>query len=181
MTRASEPRAEMSRLVPVDRLGEMEFVEEITATPEERAALARRFDLRALDRLSATVRLSRGGGKDLVRLSGRLIADVTQTCVVSLGPVRSHLEESFTQLYSLRPAAADQRTVVIDAAEEEPPEPVGPEGIDVGEAVAQQLVLALDPYPRAPDAVLPAAAERVTDEAGDTRPFAALEVLKKGR
>jgi uncharacterized metal-binding protein YceD (DUF177 family) len=41
--------------------------------------------------------------------------------------------------------------------------------IDLGEAAAEQLALALDPYPRKPDAVLPDAASEPLD-----LPFAAL-------
>lgn len=181
MTHHSMPQPEFSRLIPVDRLSETEIVEEITATPEERAALARRFGLQDLDRLSATVRLGRGDAKSLVRLSGHMVADVTQTCVVSLAPVKSHLDESFTQLYTLSAAPAAPRELVIEATEEEPPEPIGPDGIDIGEAVAQQLALALDPYPRAPGAVLPEAARPAKEEAGAEGPFAALKALKKGR
>jgi hypothetical protein len=45
--------------------------------------------------------------------------------------------------------------------------------LDLGEAAAEQLALALDPYPRAPDAVLPE-----IDDTGDARPFSALSDLK---
>ncbi len=57
MAASSEPQPEFSRLVPVDRLGAAEIPEEIpeeiSAEPGERAALARRFGLLSLDRLSA--------------------------------------------------------------------------------------------------------------------------------
>ena len=51
--------------------------------------------------------------------------------------------------------------------------------IDLGEAVAQTLALAIDPFPRSPDA------EEVLQEAGlkdetPTGPFAALAALRKG-
>ena len=52
--------------------------------------------------------------------------------------------------------------------------------IDVGEAVAQTLALALDPYPRAPNADAALQAAGITDEA-DLGPFAALKgLLGKG-
>jgi hypothetical protein len=48
--------------------------------------------------------------------------------------------------------------------------------------VAEQLALALDPYPRAPGAVLPEAAEAGTPgEAKAESPFAVLESLKRGK
>jgi hypothetical protein len=67
---------------------------------------------------------------------------------------------------------------MVEPEEEEPPEPVGPRGIDLGEAVAQQLALALDPYPRAPGAALP---EDLRAETGAESPFAVLERLKRGK
>jgi hypothetical protein len=47
--------------------------------------------------------------------------------------------------------------------------------VDMGEALAQQLSLALDPYPRAPGAELPAEAT----DGGAHGPFAALAKLKR--
>jgi hypothetical protein len=53
--------------------------------------------------------------------------------------------------------------------------------IDLGEAVAQQLAVALDPYPRAPGAAWPQADTGDADIAAEPvrRPFAALDALKK--
>ena len=59
---------EFSRPVALDRLAPGETVYDIAADPGERAALARRFALVALERLEARVRLMRLAG-DLVRLS----------------------------------------------------------------------------------------------------------------
>ncbi len=196
MAASSEPQPEVLRLVPVDRLGEAETTEEITAEPGERAALVRRFGLLSLDRLSATLRLERAGARNLVRVAGRLAAEVKQinindlwyqACVATLEPVNARLEEDVTLLYDLDAAAAQgatvgAREVMVEPEAEEPPEPVGPGGIDLGEAVAQQLALALDPYPRAPGAALP---EEPRAGAGGARaaegPFTALESLKRGR
>lgn len=177
-----EPQPEFSRPVPVDRLGEVEIPEEISAELGERVAFARRFGLLSLDRLSATLRLERAGARNLVRVAGRLAAEVTQICVVTLEPVGAHLEKDFTLRYDLDAAAAQgegeaggAREVVVEPEAEEPPEPVGPHGIDLGEAVAQQLAIALDPYPRAPGAALP------EEPRAAEGPFAALESLKRGR
>jgi uncharacterized metal-binding protein YceD (DUF177 family) len=186
MAASPEPQPEFSRLVPVDRLGEAEITEEISAEPGERAALARRFGLLSLDRLSATLRLERAGARNLVRIAGRLAAEVTQACVVTLEPVSARLEKDFTLLYDLDAAAQGEaegaREVIVEPEAEEPPEPVGQHGIDLGEAVAQQLAIALDPYPRAPGAAL---LEEPRAGAGGARaaegPFATLESLKRGR
>jgi len=92
--------------------------------------------------------------------------------------VASRIEADYTLLYSLEPgpapASEDVLEVVVDPEAEEPPEPVGPAGLDLGEAVAQQLAVALDPYLRAPGAMLedPKAAE------GPGGAFAVLEALR---
>jgi len=83
-------------------------------------------------------------------LSGRLRADVVQACVVSLEPVASAIEQDFTLLYG---PTQPGKSVMVDL-ETDVAEPFEGDAIDIGEAAAQQLALALDPYPRAPGARL---------------------------
>ncbi len=73
MTATPEFQIELSRLVPLDKLGEDEVREIVIASAEERAALARRFGLLALDRLEAHLRLDHGG-ESLIRVKGRFEA-----------------------------------------------------------------------------------------------------------
>jgi uncharacterized metal-binding protein YceD (DUF177 family) len=176
VTARQQSRLEFSRPLPLERLSHGPIEIEVSADARERAALARRFDLLALDRLSAVLRVSRAKG--LIRVDGHLDADVTQTCVVSLEPVQSEQHEDFVQLYTLDPAAAGSHEVAVEPGEEETPEPLGPEGLDLGEAVAQQLALALDPYPRAPGASPPEDLAEPETEAPAKGPFEALRALK---
>ena len=162
MAAAPDAKTEFSRLLPLERLGEAGASEHIAAGPEERAALARRFGLLALDRLEAELHLTRAE-EGLVRVTGRLEAELSQACVVSLEPVHSRLEQSFTSLYSEAQPGDERRELVIEPEAEEPPEPIGPEGIDLGEAVVQQFALALEPYPRSPGAEM---AESAVGETG---------------
>ena len=181
MAVAYEPRSEFSRPMLVERIGGSGLTEEIAADPTERAALAKRFGLLGLDRLSATLRLERADGKGLIRVTGRFVAEVTQACVVTLEPVSSRIEVAFSLLYSVEAAPVAPRggEVMVASEEEDPPEPVGPEGIDLGEAAAQQLALALDPYPRAPGAAIPQAARDETRARPTAEgPFAPLSSLK---
>ncbi|RMD62929.1 MAG: DUF177 domain-containing protein [Alphaproteobacteria bacterium] len=187
MTAHETPRPEFSRLFDPDRLGREDIIVEIAANAEARAALARRFDLLELAALSATLRVRQGPGRKLISVEGRFVADVVQACVVSLEPVASHLDEAFVQRYTLDPATVSgEASVIVNPEAEDPPELVGPAGIDLGEAVAQQLAVSLDPYPRAPGACLP---ESVTgaggsdgsdsgNEKGSENPFAVLQGLK---
>ena len=144
---AALPTPDFARPVEVPRAVGRETLHRIAATAVERAALAERFDLIALDRLEAEVRLSLLAG-GLVRFEADMTADVVQACVVTLEPVAGRLEETFSLLYG---RGGDGGEIVLDG-EAEIVEPFDGSRIDIGEAVAQQLSLVLDPAPRAPDA-----------------------------
>jgi uncharacterized metal-binding protein YceD (DUF177 family) len=121
----------------------------ISASLEERTALALRFGLVAIDRLDSHVELELTVG-GLVRLSATLMADVVQTCVVTLEPVPATVTDSFTIFYG---SVDDDSEAILDG-DDDIIEPLQSGKIDIGEAVAQQLSLILDPFPRAPQAEL---------------------------
>ena len=179
MTR-TQPQPEFSRPVDISSLGTGEHTVEIEAGADEREALAARFGLRALEHLCADVRLARAkGSAGTVRLQARLVADVIQSCVVTLVPVPAHIDERVELLFAPAQALAAGGEVVIDALGEDPPEPLTDNAIDVGEVVAEYLVLALDPYPRAADAALDGGdwSDEGTEEPADG-PFARLRERK---
>ena len=120
MTKNAPPPAEFSRPIAADQIGPQETEREIVANEAERARLAERFGLLALDRLTARLQLKRGRA-GLIRLHGRFEADVTQACIVTLEPVRAQLAESFTVAFGgVRSAPGGE--VVIDLDEEDPAE-----------------------------------------------------------
>jgi uncharacterized metal-binding protein YceD (DUF177 family) len=163
MTSTEQP--EFSRPVLLARIGAEPFRQEITATEAERAALARRFDLPALERICAVIELMRRG-KDMFLLTATFTAEFVQSCVITLDPVPGAAAEEFKLLYG--PPEAEE--AACGTAEDEIAfEPIVGNAIDVGEAVAQQFSLALPPFPRSPGATLDAAAPPA-EEAG---PFAA--------
>lgn len=135
---------EFSRLVEIPRSIGREMRHRIVSDPGERDALAKRFSLLALDRFEADVTLNLLAG-GMVRLEASFVAAVVQECVVTLEPVPSVVEERFSLLYGHEPGACE---IVLDGAAETV-EPLDGNRIDIGEAVAQQLSLALDPFPRA--------------------------------
>lgn len=158
MTGTTQP--EFSRLVLLARIGAEPFRQEIAASEAERAALARRFDLPALDRLCAVVELVRRG-RDMVLLRATFAAEFAQNCVVTLDPVDGAVSERFTLLYG-PPALEEEAGGTVD--DDIAFEPIVGNAIDVGEAVAQQFSLALPPFPRSAGATLEA--EMPADEAG---------------
>ena len=168
---------EFSRPVRIDTLGELPRSMEIAAEVEERAALARRFGLLAIDRLEAGLSIARRGGE--VLLHGTLQAGVVQACVASGAPVPASLTAPFDVLFRPQPASgrADEEVELgeseMDVVFYDKPE------IDVGEAVAESLSLALDPWPRSPEADSILREAGVKPEGEEERgPFAALAGLK---
>ena len=66
----------------------------LRADGAQRAALAHRFHLSALDRLQVEADVT-DLGEDGVRVAGRLVADVAQPCVVTSGLVSQAIDETF--------------------------------------------------------------------------------------
>lgn len=173
-------KAEFSRIVSTDALAKGPQNLAIEAAPSELAEVAQRLGLEALNSLSADVDLAMGGPRK-VWLRGVLHARVAQICVVSLESTTTEIEESFSVLYAAPAVANPDSEIVVGLEEEESPEPLLDGVIDVGEAVTQQLVLALDPYPRKSDAVVPAFVGNAEHGSGPQAngPFGALAALKK--
>ena len=166
---------EFSRPQRVDRISSSGIVREIAAGKDERRALARRFGIVSLDALSARVVLRRTSVGD-VGVSARVVARVVQECVVTLDPVGSEIDEEVALLF--RPVAEEtlaERTVVIPADEDF--EPFVGELLDIGEMVAVELALRLDPFPRSPGAgtAIPAEEPDESLSGEDDSPFRVLE------
>lgn len=173
------PDPEFSRPHPVERLPGEGRVVKIEADADECRALARRFDLDSLDRLRAEVRLKPFAGGELVRVTGTLWAHVTQTCGITLAPVDSDLAGDFDLSFTFAPPEGPAGGEIdLDAEAADPPEPIENGRIDVGELVAEQLALLINPFPRAPGAEYAPPAE---DDDTPTGPFAALAALRKSR
>lgn len=179
------PRPEFSRMVNADTVQRGEMVQTIEPTEAERVALARRLELEAIGSLTATVRLRRVRGT-MIRVSGTLEAEVVQTCVVSLEPVPAHVSETFEAVFApedLVPDDLDEIDIDPDAPDEDIPEPMHNNRIDIGELTAQYLSLGLDPYPRAAGIEFETIdeAEAEEEEVPEQRPnpFEALRQLKK--
>lgn len=167
-----DDRFEFSRRLDVDEVGAMPLTERIVATDAERGGLARRFGLAGLNRLEGRLTLARRPG-GLIRLDGEIEAEVEQVCVVTLEPFAATVGDRFTLFYADLDGGRDPGLDVDMLDDEAWPEAIDRGAIDLGEAVAQQLSLALDPHPRAPGAVLEATSAGDEDAASDN-PFRAL-------
>jgi len=121
----------------------------------------------ALTGLSCRFRLSPLPG-GAVLAEGDLRAQVMRVCVVTLETFEAATEERFRLRFVPEGTGAGDDDPESD-------DEIGFQGtsIDLGEAAAEQLALALDPYPRKPGAALPDAAGEDTGSA-----FAALARLQ---
>ncbi|MBT5109764.1 MAG: DUF177 domain-containing protein [Rhodospirillaceae bacterium] len=147
----TDKELEFSRVFDTATVGREARAVELTASAAECAALARRLDLEAVKALSASLRVARVGKGPLFRVTGALVADVVQRCVASLEPIEAHIEESVDFRYGPGENSASKRDLDIEFDDQDPPEPMDGDLIELGEPVAQFFSLALDPYPQLPD------------------------------
>lgn len=152
---------------------------ELVAEPHVRAQIAQVVGLRELPRLEADFDLARQvtGG---VRVTGRVSATVGQSCVVTLEPVASEIDEKVDLLFtppSGAPELAEEGERHQADVKWNDPEPLIGGIVDLGALATEFLILGIDPYPRKPGAVFDAPQEVPTEEG----PFAALAGWTKSR
>jgi len=148
----------------------------LEATPQECRAVARRLELVSLAALRFAGRIEKGPRDGIVIVRGTVEADATQRCVVTLEPVPARLEVPVERYFLL--GAADAADEIIVSPDDEEPEPLNGELLDLGEIAVEELALALDPYPHAADA--PAVLRSLNDaaDAAARSAFAALAALR---
>ena len=150
------------------------------ASEAERAAIARWSGVVSLQAFEAKVEIKKLAANRF-GLSFLLTADVTQACVVTLEPVKSRMEHSFTRELHFsgpvrhRPAAADSGPELVLDSEEEGPEQIESLHYDLAGPVLEEFVLSLEPYPRSPGVEF--SPQSGTGEQPES-PFAVLKTLK---
>lgn len=169
---------EFSRPERVDQIGAQDRRVEIAADERERTALARRFDLLSIERLEGRFALRAEAGG--VVAAGTVEADVTQACVATGEPLTASMHETvdlrFVEQFGTDEGELELSVDALDTL------PIEGGAIDLGEAAAETMALALDPFPRsaAADAALAEAGVKGEDEADAERhPFGALADLKR--
>ncbi len=171
------PPSELTRMVKVRPLPGESLV--IEATEAERAALAVRFGLGAVHALRAEVALEQK--PRAIRATGRLRADIMQPCAISGEDFPVRIDEPVDLRFveeNQRPATdAEEIELLADDCDEI--EFAG-EMFDLGEAVAQTLGLAIDPYAEGPNADAARKAAGIVAEGEQLGPLAdMLAGLKK--
>lgn len=149
----------------------------IEADATERSALAERFGVVAIERLTAEVALEREGEE--VAASGRLAADLVQSCGISGEdfPVRIDEQIAFRFVPEVARTVPDEE-IELEEGELDEIEYAG-DAFDLGEAIAQSLGLAIDPYATGPAADAARKDAGIVSDDTPTGPLAeALKALK---
>jgi hypothetical protein len=141
----------------------------IEADEAQREALAKAHGLLSVEKYRADL-LVTAWKRHGVKVAGKVEADITQACVVSLDPVKAHIEEEVEGLFLPddsklgRLGFGSGGEIMIDADGPDSPELFSGDTIDVGELAEQFFGLAIDPYPRKPDVSLDESSENEPEE-----------------
>ena len=174
---------DFARVIAVRAIRDLDsFDFDIAPTEAEAEALARLFDARSVRKMRFKGRLTPLGRG--WQLEADLGATVVQSCVVTLDPVTTRIDQPVRRRFvpegaeAWPPAGAAARPaeIVIDPDEDEEVEPLR-DRIDLGLGATEALALALPAYPRKPGATLDAG-RGAEDDDEPIRPFAALEALR---
>ncbi len=156
-------------------------------------ALCKRLNLYDIGRLEANIKLQRNNVSKVIHINGKIEAEVTQKCVITVDPVVEKVRTEFDAWFSEpnravsfskakreRLSPSEQKELPI-LEEKEDPEEVVDGKIDLGELVVQYLSLALNPYPKKEGACFDAVEKSFEGEEGEgiyDNPFAALKNWK---
>ncbi|MET0364294.1 MAG: DUF177 domain-containing protein [Sphingobium sp.] len=168
---------EFSRPLRLDQIGTDARSQTIVADEAERLALSRRFRLRGIALLEADYLLVPADGGWLA--TGTLRAEAVQACAATGRDVPERIDTPFAIRFVEDDASSEEE---IELSEQDCDVMAVEDGrIDMGEAVAQTLVLNLEPYPRSPDAdaYLKEMGVKQEDEAGALSGLK--DLLAKGR
>ena len=172
-----------SRLVNVRTLPKRGRRERFAADEHECAAVAERFDLIAVDSLTAEaeIRPWRAGG---VRVTGHVSARMSQPCAITADLIDTSLDEPFEVLLVpetsalARPATDPGGEILLDPDGDDPPDTFAGDSIDLADIWLEHMALGIDPFARARGATFEASAKGSVDEEHPS-PFAALAALKR--
>lgn len=168
MTSADKSQgADFRMVVPIDSIPPEGWRGTIEAPAAALAQIAARIHAPKLIRLRSEVELRPVASG--FRLSGVLDAALVRECVVSLEAVDEIINETFEITFS---KSADAETVIDLDPDADAPEPLEESLLDLAEILVQQLVLAMDPYPRKPGAT------SLADSFGGAERTSPFEILK---
>ena len=173
-----------TRLINVERAGRDPIQFDVEATEEECRALAKGLDILGVSDVRAVGSLARQDASGRIALTAHLTAKAVQACVVTLEPVPETIDVEFTVFYTFNKDDLVDEEVekVIGLEDEDPPELIINNRINLADMISEQIALALTPYPRSRNLSSEELPEGLGAEADDNsrevhRPFANLRDL----
>jgi uncharacterized metal-binding protein YceD (DUF177 family) len=145
--------------IPLERFHDLSDIPEqgyeadIVASPDELKRLAEWAGVDEVASLKAHITVH-PQSRTTYELETEFEADVVQSCVVTLEPVRSHIAQSFARTLHFTPGLhrfAEKGGLVASASvEEDAPDEIESLRYDLAAPLREEFALAIDPYPRAP-------------------------------
>ncbi|BCG95064.1 YceD family protein [Mesorhizobium sp. 131-2-1] len=164
-----DPQSPVSFVANVARLPQKGLPVMIEADERQRAALATEHELVSVERYRAELLVTQWK-RNGVKVSGRVEADITQACIVTLDPVAAHIDEPVEALFLPEQSKLGRQgfegggEIVLDADGPDSPETFSGDTIDVGALAEQFFGLAIDPYPRKAGASLEVSGDGEVEE-----------------
>ena len=131
----------IKKFLPIGAIGPDGWQEKLDATPAECAIVAQRLDIPQVSKLHAAIQVS--FQDDLIKVSGRLIADLKRQCVVTLDIFTEHLDTDFEALFSETLPTPEKEMEMKEAIE-----PLDRGGLDFMHILTEQVGLLMNPFPR---------------------------------
>jgi uncharacterized metal-binding protein YceD (DUF177 family) len=170
-------------MVSVNRLPQRGMPVHLEASDKERLELAKDHGLVEVKSFVADLAVAKWRG-DGVKVTGRVSADIVQTCSVTLelldAQVDNDIEAVFVPEHSklARFETDSNGEIHLDADGPDMPETFAGDQLDVGQLAEEFFELGIDPYPRKAGAeLLPV--EDTDHEPAKVSPFAKLSALKQ--
>jgi uncharacterized metal-binding protein YceD (DUF177 family) len=181
-TAAPTPRGPFSRPLRIHEISDKTGLDRrVSATPDECRAIAAAHGFAAVANLDASfhVRRRASGRYDV---TGSVEATVTQVCVVSVEPFESVIRQEIAVGFAAPPREGRgdplERARVVDIdVDDDLPDPIVDNTIDLGAVALEFLTLAQDFYPRKPGVHFTDVLIGEKDQPEPT-PFQALERFK---
>jgi uncharacterized metal-binding protein YceD (DUF177 family) len=151
---SGSPQPEFTHVLDISSVSKSGTRVKLVGDDNVRQRLANRYKINAIKSLSAFLEI-KPWRKDGVHVVGSLNAEVEQACIVSLEPVEAQISEDVSVFCIPQPNKDEaENEIMLDPQSDDDFEVFEDNEIDLGEMIAEQLAVALDPYPRKADAEL---------------------------
>lgn len=170
-------------VVNLDRLPNLGRRLKIQADAEQLHLISKAANVISVGRFAADLHIVRVKGG--VQVTGRLTAESTQPCVVSLEPVHQRIDEELNRVFMPNPSNTQTDSTqenapgsesYIDLSDEDLPDYYEGALLDLGDFLLESFAMAIELYPRAPDAKM--TTELKGDDPAKLSPFAVLKQMK---